>query len=71
MYARQMRTNIDIDDKLLEQARRVAGTKTKKETVEYALSELVRRRQRRKMLDLHGNFEWVGDLEEMRRNRFE
>ena len=66
-----MRTNIDIDDKLLAQAKRIAGTKTKKDTVEYALRELIRRRQRRKMLELRGNFEWIGDLEEMRRSRFE
>jgi Arc/MetJ family transcription regulator len=66
-----MRTNIDIDDKLLAQARRVAGTKTKKETVEYALRELVRRKRRRAILDLRGNFEWIGDLDESRRSRFD
>lgn len=71
MYARSMRTNIDIDDRLLEQAKRVARTKTKKETVEYALRELIRRKQRRRVLELRGNFEWIGDLDESRRNRFE
>jgi Arc/MetJ family transcription regulator len=64
-----MRTNIDIDDKLLAQAKKVAGTKTKKATVEYALRELIRRRQRQSILELRGNFDWQGDLDEMRRDR--
>jgi Arc/MetJ family transcription regulator len=65
-----MRTNIDIDDKLLAQAKKMAGTKTKKETVEYALRELVRRRQRQSISDLYGKVHWTGDLEESRRGRF-
>ena len=41
-----MRTMIDIDDRLLEQARKIFGTKTKKETVERALAEAVNRKKR-------------------------
>ncbi|MBG7605644.1 MAG: type II toxin-antitoxin system VapB family antitoxin [Actinobacteria bacterium] len=64
-----MRTNIDIDDKLLADAQRVAGTSTKKATVEAALSELVRRQQRQQVRELFGTVEWEGDLESERRGR--
>ncbi|KAA0235325.1 MAG: Antitoxin VapB11 [Acidimicrobiales bacterium] len=64
-----MRTNIDIDDELLAAAQRLAGTRTKKATVEHALRELVRRRQRQRVLELRGSVEWVGDLDETRKGR--
>jgi Arc/MetJ family transcription regulator len=64
-----MRTNIDIDDELLAEAQRIAGTKTKRATVEYALRELVRRKDRQAMLRLHGQIDWGGDLGESRQSR--
>ena len=64
-----MRTNIEIDDKLLARAKKVAGTKTKKETVDYALRELVRRRQRQSIGDLYGQVRWTGNLDDSRRSR--
>jgi Arc/MetJ family transcription regulator len=64
-----VRTNIEIDDDLLAEARAVAGTRTKRETVQLALTELVRRRARREMLDLRGKVHWDGDLDEVRRGR--
>jgi Arc/MetJ family transcription regulator len=60
-----VRTNIEIDDDLLAEAQAVAGTDTKRATVEYALRELVRRRKRLEILDLEGTG-WEGDLEWMR-----
>lgn len=65
-----MRTNIDIDDALLAEAAEIAGTTTKKSTVEAALRELIRRHNMRRVLELRGNFDWEGDLQEMRRSRF-
>lgn len=65
-----MRTNIDIDDDLLAEAARIAGTTTKKSTVEAALRELIRQHNVRRVLELWGSFEWEGDLPEMRRGRF-
>ncbi|MGQ0778882.1 MAG: type II toxin-antitoxin system VapB family antitoxin [Pseudonocardiales bacterium] len=65
-----MRTNIDIDDALLAEAAEIAGTTTKKSTVEAALRELIRRHNVRRVLELRGNFDWEGDLQEMRRSRF-
>lgn len=64
-----VRTNIDIDDELLAEAQAVAGTTTKRATVDYALRELVRRRGRQAVLDLRGNVNWEGDLDESRRGR--
>jgi Arc/MetJ family transcription regulator len=65
-----VRTNIDIDDSLLVRAAEIAGTSTKKSTVETALREFIRRHEMRRMLELRGNFDWEGDLQEMRRGRF-
>ena len=64
-----MRTNIDIDDALLAEAMAVFGTTTKKATVEAALERAVRRHRQRRVLDLEGAVDWVGDLDEMRRGR--
>ena len=64
-----MRTNIEIDDELLDAARRVAGTATKRATVEFALRELARRHDRAAVLELRGSVEWDGDLDESRRGR--
>lgn len=61
-----VRTNIEIDDELMDQARAAAGTVTKRETVELALRELVRRQARRSTLDLRGAVEWTGDLDRSR-----
>jgi Arc/MetJ family transcription regulator len=69
VYARVMRTNIDIDDELLAQAAEVAGTTTKRATVEYALAELVRRKDRRAILRLKGEIAWEGDLDRSRLGR--
>ena len=63
-----MRTTIEIDDDLLAQAQDVAGTDTKRATVEYALTELVRRVDRRRLVELRG-MGWEGDLDAMRDDR--
>jgi Arc/MetJ family transcription regulator len=65
-----VRTNIDIDNELLAEAAKIAGTTTKKSTVETALRELIRRHQIKRVLELRGNFNWEGNLQEMRRSRF-
>ncbi len=65
-----MRTNIDIDDDLLARAAGIAGTSTKKSTVETALREFIRRHEMKRVLELRGNFDWEGDLQETRRSRF-
>ncbi len=64
-----MRTNIDIDDEVLREAQRLIGTRTKRETVDMALRELVARHRRIGVLELRGKVRWEGDLHESRRGR--
>ena len=64
-----LRTNIELDEKLVKEAMKLTRKKTKKELVNYALSELVSRRKRKKLLDLEGKVEWTGNLAKMRKAR--
>jgi len=64
-----LRTNIELDEKLVKEAMRLTRKKTKKELVNYALEELIARLKRKKVLELEGNVRWTGDLREMRKNR--
>lgn len=61
-----MRTNIEIDDKLMKDTLKITGLKTKREAVELALKELVRIRKQADLKKLRGKFYWEGDLEAMR-----
>mgnify|MGYP000905457487 FL=1 len=64
-----MRTNIEIDDKLLCEAMAATGLSTKRATVEEGLRLLVRvRRQAKALAELKG-LGWEGDLDEMRQGR--
>ncbi|MDN5848673.1 MAG: type II toxin-antitoxin system VapB family antitoxin [Nitrococcus sp.] len=61
-----MRTNIVIDDELMERALRLTGLKTKREVVELALQTLLRLRQQEQIKRFRGKLNWQGDLEAMR-----
>jgi Arc/MetJ family transcription regulator len=65
-----MRTNIDIDDRLLKEAMKATGQKTKKATVEEALRLIVKRAGQRQALKELQGIGWEGDLDELRRNFF-
>ena len=68
-----MRTNIEIDDKIMQEAMRSGGFKTKKETVEAALKVLTRQSQsQRKILELFGKIEFdpAYDHRKMRESKF-
>ena len=65
-----MRTNIDLDDELVKRGLKVSGLRTKKELVNMALREFLRRKDQKKILELRGKIRWRGDLDAMRRNRF-
>ena len=65
-----MRTHLEIDDNLMQQAMRLTGARTQRETVDLALRELVRLRSQRDILKLFGKVEWVGDLDEMRTSKY-
>jgi Arc/MetJ family transcription regulator len=62
----EMRTNIEIDDKLMKDAMKISKSKSKKEVVNHALEELIRLDKRRKMQSLFGKVKWEGNLDEMR-----
>ena len=64
-----MRTNIVIDDTLMEQALAVSGYKTKKETVEEGLRLIIALKSQEKIRKLRGKLQWEGDLELMRNDR--
>ncbi|MBL4868898.1 MAG: type II toxin-antitoxin system VapB family antitoxin [Pseudomonadales bacterium] len=61
-----MRTNIVIDDKLMDQALKASGLSTKKEVVEQGLKLLVQRKKQQSIRSLRGKIKWEGDLGEMR-----
>lgn len=64
-----MRTNIDIDDKLMKDALRYTGAKTKKDVVEQALRMLVHLGRQAEVRKLRGKLAWHGDLEAMRTDK--
>jgi len=64
-----MRTNIDIDNALLDAAMTATGLATKKATVEQALQILVERHRRHNAIASLSGIGWEGDLDEIRRDR--
>jgi Arc/MetJ family transcription regulator len=62
------RTNLVLDEQILEEAVRLAGAKTYSRTVDIALREFIRRAKARRILELAGSGLWEGDLSEMRRD---
>jgi len=64
-----LRTNIVINDSLMNQALAVSGYKTKKETVEEGLKLLIEQRNQIKIRSFRGKLKWEGDLEQMRTDK--
>ena len=60
-----MRTTMAINEKLLDEAKALSGARTKKEAVEIALDEFIRRRKARKLLDLEGKVDLSFTLKEL------
>jgi Arc/MetJ family transcription regulator len=65
----KVRTNIEIDDKLMKDALKATGAKTKREAVELGLRTLVQLRAQEKARELKGKITWEGDLNAMRTDR--
>jgi Arc/MetJ family transcription regulator len=63
------RTNLVLDENLLEEATRLAGERTYSRTVERALEDFVRRIRAGRILSLAGTGLWEGSLSEMREDR--
>jgi Arc/MetJ family transcription regulator len=64
-----MRTNIEIDDELMQQAMRRSGAPTKKAAVEQALRLLIQTHSQTTIRKLRGQVKWTGDLTQSRRGR--
>jgi Arc/MetJ family transcription regulator len=65
-----MRTNIVLDDKLIERAQKLTGIKTKREVVHEALRTLILLREQGEVRNLRGKLKWQGGLHEQRLSRF-
>jgi Arc/MetJ family transcription regulator len=63
-----MRTNVVIDDKLMQRALKSGAYRTKKAAVESGLKLLVQINSQKKLRTLKGKIQWEGDLEAMRRD---
>ena len=63
-----MRTNIVLDDTLMNKALKIGGLKTKKATKESALRLFIQIKGQLKIKKLKGKIHWEGNLEEMRRD---
>ncbi|MCG8027734.1 MAG: type II toxin-antitoxin system VapB family antitoxin [Candidatus Thiodiazotropha taylori] len=63
-----MRTNIEIDDNLLDDVLKATGLKTKKDAVELGLKTLLRLSKQENIKKLHGKLQWTGNLDDMRTN---
>ena len=64
-----MRTNIEIDDQLMQDVLRLSGIKTKREAVELGLRQLLRLRQQEEIRRFRGKLAWEGDLNAMRTDK--
>jgi Arc/MetJ family transcription regulator len=65
-----MRTNIEIDDKLMKEAMKATGATTKKAAVEAALLQTLRLKRQERIRRWFGRGEWDGNLAESRMSRF-
>jgi Arc/MetJ family transcription regulator len=63
-----MRTNIEIDDKLMNDVLRATGLKTKRDAVELGLKTLIRLNKQKNIKKFRGRLQWTGDLDDMRTN---
>jgi len=64
-----MRTNIVINDQLMQAAMQASGASTKREAVDLGLRMLVKLKQQQGIRAYRGKLAWQGDLEEMRLDR--
>ncbi len=64
-----MRTNVVLDDSLIERARRLTGIRTKREVIHEALRTLVLLHEQSRVRRLRGKLHWEGDLADLRESR--
>jgi Arc/MetJ family transcription regulator len=61
-----MRTNVVIDDDLMESALKASGRKTKKDAIEEGLRLLIKIKDQERIKGFRGKLKWTGNLEQMR-----
>lgn len=66
-----MRTNIVLDDELVERAKELTGLDTKRAVIDEALRVLVRLREQEGVKSLRGKLNWEGSLSDLREARFD
>ena len=64
--ASHVRTNVVIDEALIQAGLRATGLKTRRDLIDFALRDLLRRKSQRALMDLKGSIAWEGDLDAMR-----
>jgi Arc/MetJ family transcription regulator len=65
------RTNIILDDNIVEEAKELTSFKTKREVIDFALRELIKQLRRKKLLTMRHKGMWQGDLSKWRKKRFD
>lgn len=65
-----IKTNIVLDDEIIEEAKELTSLKTKRDVIDLALRELVKNLRKKKQLKPRHKGLWEGNLKEMRRKRF-
>ena len=65
-----MRTNVVLDEELIDRARQLTGIKTKREVIHEALRVLIQLREQSQVQELRGKLRWDGSLEQMRAARY-
>jgi len=63
------RTNIELDENLVQECINATGIKTQKSLIDHALRELLRHEKQLRILELKGNVTWEGNLDEWRQDR--
>jgi Arc/MetJ family transcription regulator len=64
-----MRTNIVIDDDLMNRVMKLTGARTKREAVELGLRALLRLKKQESIRNFRGKLNWEGDLDDMRTDK--
>jgi Arc/MetJ family transcription regulator len=64
-----MRTNVVLDEPLVEQAKALTGIKTTRGVIAEALRVLIQLREQSEVRDLRGRLRWEGDLDVLRESR--
>lgn len=63
------RTNVVLDDELVEECQKLTGIETRRALIDYALHEVKRRGNQRRLLELKGTVKWEGNLSDWRKER--